>query len=296
MKRVLTIQDISCLGKCSLTVALPVISALGSETVILPTTLLSVHTAFPNFTSTDLSAQVEPITESWKKQDIAFDAIYTGYLGSVSLIDRIEQVIRDFRKEDQILLVDPVMGDGGSLYPGFGTDYAERNAALCGMADIILPNITEACLMTGTEYREEYDKAYAYKLLRRTVELGAGITCITGVSLEQGKTGFVGMERKTGEVFLYQNRREAAVLHGTGDLFASACTGELLRGRNWKEAAQRAAEYTAYTIGVTMRNPQRAWYGVDFETTIPQLITGEYSSIPPAAGIEPLGTERTGDR
>ena len=275
MKRVLTIQDISCLGKCSLTIALPVISALGAETVILPTAVLSTHTMFKNFTCKDLSDQIGPIAAHWKSEGVAFDAIYTGYLGTIEQIDQIKELFRSFRNEDNVIIVDPVMADNGKLYPAFDMDYVKKNAELCAEADIIVPNITEAALMTGMEYREEYDEAYVKALLAGLNELGAGISVLTGVSLEKGKTGVMGYERETGEYYVYQNRRIDASYHGTGDLFSSTCVGEILKGRNWRDAMRIAADYTAHTIEVTLQNPDKPWYGVDFETTIPELLAME---------------------
>lgn len=272
MKRVLTIQDISCLGKCSLTIALPVISALGAETVILPTAVLSTHTMFRKFTCKDLSDQIEPIAAHWKSEGVAFDAIYTGYLGTAEQVDQIKELFRNFRGEDTVIIVDPVMADNGKLYPAFDMDYVKKNAELCAEADIIVPNITEASLMTGMEYREEYDESYVKELLARLNELGAGISVLTGVSLEKGKTGVMGYERETGEYYIYQNRRIDAAYHGTGDLFSSTCVGQILRGLNWRDAMRIAADYTAHTIEVTLQNPDKPWYGVDFEATIPELL------------------------
>lgn len=272
MKRVLTIQDISCLGKCSLTIALPVISALGAETVILPTAVLSTHTMFRNFTCKDLSDQIEPIAAHWKSEGVAFDAIYTGYLGTAEQVDQIKELFRNFRGEDTVIIVDPVMADNGKLYPAFDMDYVKKNAELCAEADIIVPNITEASLMTGMEYREEYDESYVKELLARLNELGAGISVLTGVSLEKGKTGVMGYERETGEYYIYQNRRIDAAYHGTGDLFSSTCVGQILRGLNWRDAMRIAADYTAHTIEMTLQNPDKPWYGVDFEATIPELL------------------------
>ena len=272
MKRILTIQDISCLGKCSLTIALPVISAMGVETVILPTAVLSTHTMFKNFTVKDLSDQIAPITNHWKNEGVQFDAIYTGYLGTAEQIDQMKQLFREFRGKNTVVFVDPVMADNGKLYPAFDMNYVRKNAELCAEADIIVPNITEASLMTGMEYREEYDEAYIKELLRRLNEFGAGITVLTGVSLEKGKTGVMGYDRGTKEYFVYQNRKIDAAYHGTGDLFSSACVGGLMRGKSWQEAMKLAADYTAHTIEVTLRNPKKPWYGVDFEATLPELI------------------------
>ena len=272
MKRVLTIQDISCLGKCSLTIALPIISALGAETVILPTAVLSTHTMFQNFTCKDLSDQITPITDHWKSEGITFDAIYTGYLGTIEQIDQIKELFRNFRDQNTLIIVDPVMADNGKLYSAFDMAYVKKNAELCAAADIIVPNITEAALMTGMEYREEYDQSYIKELLARLNELGAGISVLTGVSLEKGKTGVMGYERETGEYYVYQNRRIDAAYHGTGDLFSSTCVGEIMRGKNWRDAMRIAADYTAHTIEVTLQNPRKPWYGVDFEATIPDLL------------------------
>ncbi|MBR1627866.1 MAG: pyridoxamine kinase [Lachnospiraceae bacterium] len=275
MKRVLTIQDISCLGKCSLTIALPVISALGSETVILPTAVLSTHTMFKNFTCKDLSDQIDPIAAHWQSENIEFDAIYTGYLGTVSQIDQMKELFRNFKGDDTLIIVDPVMADNGKLYPAFDMDYVKKNTELCSLADMIVPNITEASLMTGMEYREEYDEAYIKELLGKLSELGAKITVLTGVSLEPGKTGIMGYDRTTDEYYVYQNQRIDAVYHGTGDLFSSTCVGEMMKGKDWRNAMRIAADYTAHTIEVTLQNPRKPWYGVDFEATLPELMTME---------------------
>ncbi len=272
MKRILTIQDISCLGKCSITVALPVLSAMGVETVILPTAVLSTHTMFKNFTVKDLSDQLIPITEHWKSEGVTFDAIYTGYLGSAEEIEIAKRIFREFGTDDNVIFVDPVMADNGRLYPAFDESYAAQNATLCGAADVIVPNITEACFMTGTEYREEYDEAYIKGLLQKLSALGAKLTVVTGVSLSAGKTGVMGYDAKTGEYFTYQNDRVDASYHGTGDIFSSVCVGALMRGVGAREAMKLAADYTADTIRATLQNPKKPWYGVDFEATIPQLV------------------------
>lgn len=272
MKRVLTVQDISCLGKCSLTIALPVISAMGVETVILPTAVLSTHTMFKNFTCKDLSDQIEPITKHWKDEGVEFDAIYTGYLGTAEQIDQMKTLFHTFRGKDTLVVVDPVMADNGKLYPAFDMNYVRKNAELCGEADIIVPNITEASLMTGMEYREEYGEDYIRELLGKLNELGARISVLTGVSLKPGETGVMGYDRKTGEYFVYQNRKINAAYHGTGDLFSSTFVGAVMRGKTWQDAMKIAADYTAHTIEVTLNNPKKPWYGVDFEATLPELI------------------------
>ena len=272
MKRILTIQDISCLGKCSITVALPIISAMGVETTILPTAVLSTHTMFPDFTVKDLTDQLIPITDHWKSQGVKFDAIYTGYLGSAEEIEIAKKIFKEFGGDDTLIFIDPVMADNGKLYPAFDMEYAKLNAGLCGEADIIVPNITEACFMTDTEYKEEYDEAYILELLDKLAKLGAKKVVLTGASLSEGKTGVYGLDTVTGEKIIYQNDRVDASFHGTGDVFASVSVGAITRGLDLKTAFKIAADYTADTIRTTLENPAKPWYGVDFEATIPELV------------------------
>lgn len=272
MKRVLTIQDISCLGKCSITVALPVISAMGIETVILPTALLSTHTMFKDFTVKDLTDQLVPITEHWKKEGVHFDAIYTGYLGSDEEIEIVKQIFADFRDDDTLIFVDPVMGDHGKLYPAFDASYANHNASLCAAADIIVPNLTEACLMTGTEYREDYDEAYIKDLLDKLAALGSKVVVLTGIAFHEGKNGVYGLDTESGAYFSYENDHVDATYHGTGDVFSSVSVGGIVRGLSFADAFALAADYTADTIRATLKNPKKPWYGVDFEATIPELV------------------------
>ncbi|MCR4837916.1 MAG: pyridoxamine kinase [Eubacterium sp.] len=273
MKRVLTIQDISCLGKCSVTVALPVISAMGIETVILPTAVLSTHTMFKNFTVKDLTDQLMPIVEHWKSEGVEFDAIYTGYLGSAEEIEIAKKIFEMFKSDDTLVFIDPVMADNGKLYPAFDEAYAKLNAGLCGAADIIVPNLTEACFMTDTEYKEEYDEDYVKELLGKLAALGSRVVVLTGISLSEGKTGVYGLDTRTNEYFIYQNDKVDAAYHGTGDIFASVAVGGLVRGLSRERAFALAADYTADTIRVTKQDPKEPWYGVNFEETIPQLVS-----------------------
>ena len=272
MKRVLTIQDISCLGKCSITVALPVISAMGVETTILPTAVLSTHTMFQNFTVKDLTDQLVPITEHWKKEGIHFDAIYTGYLGSDEEIEIVKKIFADFGGDDTLIFVDPVMADHGKLYPAFDEAYAKHNASLCGAADIIVPNLTEACFMTDTEYREDYDEAYIKDLLAKLAALGSKVVVLTGIAFGEGKNGVYGLDTVSGEYFAYENDHIDAAYHGTGDVFSSVSVGGIVRGLSYADAFALAADYTADTIRETLKNPDKPWNGVDFEATIPELV------------------------
>lgn len=272
MKRILTIQDISCLGKCSLTVALPIISAMGVETTILPTAVLSTHTMFSDFTVKDLTDQLVPITEHWKSQNIKFDAIYTGYLGSAEEIENAKNIFKDFGGDGTFIFIDPVMADNGKLYPAFDMEYAKLNASLCGEADIIVPNLTEACFMTDTEYKEDYDREYIEELLGKLAKLGAKKVVLTGIAFNEGKTGVYGLDTVTGEKIVYENDRLDASYHGTGDIFASVSVAAITRGLSLGDAFKIAADYTAKTIETTLENPSKPWYGVDFEFTIPYLV------------------------
>lgn len=272
MKRILTIQDISCFGKCSLTVALPLLSSMGIETVILPTAVLSTHTLFKGFTCKDLSDQLKPITDHWKQEGITFDAIYTGYLGTEEEIDTVIDIINTFRNENTLVFVDPAMGDNGKLYPAFNEHYAKKNADLCAVADIADPNITEASYLTGLPYKETYSEDYVKELLKALAAIGTKTPILTGVSLGEGKTGAMGYDSEKNEFFNYQNDRVPAAYHGTGDIFSSVLTGAFVLGIDRTDALRIAADYTALTIAETQKNPENPWYGVDFEATIPVLV------------------------
>ena len=272
MKRILTIQDISCFGKCSLTVALPLISAMGIETVILPTAVLSTHTLFKGFTCKDLSDQLTPITDHWKQEGITFDAICTGYLGTEEEIDTVIGIINTFRSDHTLVFIDPAMGDNGKLYPAFNEHYAKKNADLCAVADIADPNITEAAFLTGLPYRETYTEDYIREMLLALAGLGTKTPILTGVSLSEGKTGAMGYDSAKKEFFHYQNDRIPAAYHGTGDIFSSVLAGAFVLGVERTEALKIAADYTALTIAETLKNPENPWYGVDFEATIPTLV------------------------
>lgn len=272
MKRILTIQDISCFGKCSLTVALPLLSAMGIETVILPTAVLSTHTMFKNFTVKDLSDQLSPITSHWKQEGITFDAIYTGYLGTEEEIDTVIDIIRTFRNENTLVFIDPAMADNGKLYPAFDEHYAVKNADLCAIADIAVPNITEASYLTGLPYLETYSEDYVKSLLQALAALGTKTPILTGVSLRDGKTGAMGYDAQKDEYFIYQHDRIPVAFHGTGDIFSSVLAGAFVLGIERTRALQIAADYTEMTIAKTLENPEKPWYGVDFEATIPALV------------------------
>lgn len=268
--KVLTIQDISCVGQCSLTVALPIISACGIETCVLPSAVLSTHTAgFSGYTFRDLTDDMPDIKNHWVKEGITFDAIYTGYLGSTKQIDYVADIFDTTAADMCVKIVDPAMADNGMLYPGFDTEFVEAMKGLCGKAHYILPNITEACLLTGTEYKTEYDRAYIDELLKKLLALGCENVIFTGISYAKGKTGVVVMEN--GEYSYYEHDFLPNSCHGTGDIYASAFTGALVRGKSAYDAAKIAADYTVECIKATAQEEDH-WYGAKFEPVLIKLI------------------------
>lgn len=269
-KKVLTIQDISCVGQCSLTVALPILSACGLETCVLPSAVLSTHTAgFTGFTFRDLTEDMSAIREHWVREGIRFSAIYTGYLGSTRQIDYVRDIFRDTAAPGCLKIVDPAMADNGKLYPAFDEAYVEAMKTLCADADYIVPNITEACFLTGLEYRTTYDRAYVDALLEKLAALGCGNVILTGVSYASGRTGIVVYEN--GSYAYYEHTLLPNSCHGTGDIYASAFVGALVRGHSAYRAAQIAADYTVACIEATAQ-VENHWYGAAFELALPKLI------------------------
>ena len=269
-KRILTIQDISCFGQCSLTVALPILSACGIETCVLPSTVLSTHTGgFKGYTFRDLTEDIPEIQKHWVKEKIKFDAFYTGYLGSVKQIEYVKNMFDATGNPDSIRVVDPVIGDYGKLYAGFDDKFIDAMKDLCRSADYILPNITEACLLTGTEYKEEYDESYIDELLSKLESSFKATIILTGACCFDNKTGIA--IHKKGNKTYYQHKKIAGSYHGTGDIFASAFSGALLNGKSEYNSAKIAADYTLECIQATT-DAQEHWYGTRFELALGKLI------------------------
>lgn len=274
MKRIVTVQDISCVGKCSLTVALPIISAMGTEAAVLPTAVLSTHTMFKGFTFCDLTDEIEPIVAHWKKENMDFDAVYTGYLGSARQIALTKDLISKFKGANTLVLVDPAMADGGRMYTGFEKSFALEMATLCSVADIIVPNLTEASFMLGEEYvAEGYDEEYIKGMLKKLTALGCKTAVITGVSFEKDKLGVMSYDSESGEYFSYFKERIPESFHGTGDVFASTFLGALMRERSVGDSLKIATDFTVECIKATLGNPKERKYGVNFEEEIPYLVS-----------------------
>ena len=269
-KKILTIQDISCVGQCSLTVALPILSACGLETCILPSAVLSTHTGgFSGFTFRDLTDDMPKIQAHWQKENIKFKSIYTGYLGSVKQVGYVENILNTMGTDDCVRIIDPAMADNGKLYSIFNDEYVEAMRGLCASADILIPNITEASFLTGCEYRESYDESYVKELCEKLSNLGAKTVVMTGVGFREGKTGV--LVYKTGEMNHYEHEKIGKGAHGTGDIYASAFTGALMNDKNVYEAAKIAADYTVKCI-INTQGDKDHWYGAKFETALGDLI------------------------
>lgn len=280
MKRIATIQDISCVGKCSLTVALPIISAMGVETAVLPTAVLSTHTMFQGFTFRDLTADIAPICAHWKKENLRFDAIYTGYLGSFEQIELVKQIFADFGSA-ALKIVDPCMADNGKLYPGFTPEFAAAMARLAATADVLVPNLTEAAfLLNEPMLANGYSAEEVTALLRRLANLGSKKIVLKGIEFQtpqpelpetNGKIGIVSFDSESGQVRWYFHKKMEQNFHGTGDIFASVLTGALMRGRSLENAYALAGDFVAEAIAATLKNENHNWYGVDFEAVFPYL-------------------------
>ena len=268
-KRILSVQDISCVGQCSLTVALPILSACGVETAVLPSAVLSTHTAgFTGFTFRDLTSDMPAIIDHWKRAGITFDAVYTGYLGSAEQIAYVKRIFAEVLKEGGARIVDPAMADNGKLYSIFDMAFVEEMKTLTSIADIVLPNITEACFLTGTEYREKYDEDYIADLIAKLHASGAKTVVLTGVSYDDETTGVVVSE--SGEAKYYRHEKMPKGCHGTGDVYASAFAGMYTRGMSAYDAAKVAADFTLHCIKYTTGDESH-WYGVKFEPLLSDL-------------------------
>jgi len=266
-KRTLVIQDISCVGQCSMTVALPILSVCGHETCILPTALLSTHTGgFGKPAVVHFDDALEGMWRHWKENGITFDAILVGYLGSVAAVGTAERITDNLLAPDGIAIVDPAFGDHGRRYSGLTREYAQAMEGLCRRADIMIPNVTEAALFAGMEYREELTADYVDDLLTR---LDHPCVVLTGVGYREGETGVC--IRKGKQVSLYTHPKTGKSYHGTGDMFAACFTGALMQDKSVQEAAKIAADFVCRAIKNTEEAPAH-WYGVKFETAFPDLI------------------------
>lgn len=273
-KRVLAVHDISCFGRCSITTALPIISATGSECTVLPTAVLSTHTGgFTGYTYRDLTSDIVPIVDHWISLGLGFDSIYTGFLGSFEQISIVADTIDRLRGKDTLVAVDPVMADCGKLYPVFGEDFPMEMRKVVSKADVLMPNITEAVLLLGEEYSDgPYTMEYIDGLMERLTALGPRKIILTGVCFDDVKLGAATYDADTGERSYYFCDRIPGYYHGTGDVFGSAAVAALVSGIQLSDAARIAVDYTVGSIRRTYDAGTDVRFGVNFEEGLPQLV------------------------
>lgn len=264
-KKILTIQDLSCAGRCSLTVALPVLCAYGIETCVLPTAILSNHTAFPKWSCLDLSEEARRIMEAWLGNGIRFDAFLTGYLGSAAAIDVAKACFQDLSQDGADIVIDPAFGDHGALYPAFDDSYVAAMAELIQSAHIVLPNFTEVCFLTGMGYRDDASIEYVREGIARLSQMTPAVIVMTGATSD----GKIGESIYAGGSFLeVWTQLLPGRFHGTGDLFASAFTAVYLQSRDLMKACEAANDLVSTSIAATQGLPS---YGVEFEYALTKL-------------------------
>ena len=272
--RIAAIHDLSCFGRCSLTIALPVLSAMGCQCCPLPTALLSAHTGFPGNTFLDLAAEMGRIADHWTAMDLQFGAIYSGFLGSADQVDTVARFFNTFKKSDTAVIVDPVMGDHGTAYRTCTPELCRGMRVLAENSDVITPNLTEAALLLDRPY-EEIRQSDAYEVVRRLSLGGRRSVVLTGYSSESGQTGALCFDRDSGESKAVQTPREPQDFSGTGDLFASVLAGGVARGVPLFQAAQAAADFVRDCIARTLAEGLTEQDGVDFEPLLGQLTSSK---------------------
>ena len=272
-KRALAIHDISCIGRCSLTVCLPILSAVGIETVVLPTAVLSTQTGgMTGFTFHDLTSEMTPITDHWKALGQTFDVIYSGYLGSLAQAQLVEDIICDFKRERSLVVVDPVMADNGEYYSLMTPEFTDEMRSLCKNADIITPNLTEAAFLLDRPYYPHPSEKEVEELLRGLAALGAKKVVITGVSFEGNSLGAAAYDSETGEISYAFTDRVNAIFHGTGDVFGSSLVASVMLGKKLSEAIRIAMDFTFRAIKRTLAAGTDLRFGVQFELELPYLM------------------------
>lgn len=264
MKRILTIQDLSCVGKCSLTVALPILSAMGISCSVLPTAVLSTHTGFPDPHVRSLTEEMEPICSRWQEVGASFDAILVGYLTDPQQAEAVLDVISAF---DCPVILDPAFGDGGKLYSGISEEHVEAMRDLASMAEVVLPNVTEAAFLTDVPYQAQTDGQYLRMMLEKLCRMKTRTVVITGITPTPEHTGFAGIMKGEG-LFSYRADRRAKACHGTGDMFSAVFAGGYLLGMDPMEAAELAAGFVERVLDAT---GEPTPFGAEFESQLPWL-------------------------
>ena len=264
MKRILAIQDLSCVGRCSLTVAQPILSAMGIACSVLPTAVLSTHTGFPNPHIRSLTEEIEPICDHLQAVGADFDAILVGYLSDPAQAEAVLQVMSSF---DCPVILDPAMGDHGKLYSGITREHVEAMADLAALAEVVLPNVTEAAMLTGLPYQAQTDGHYLRALLERLCRMKTKTVLITGTKPSADRIGFAGLQKDEG-LFSYHGQYRPKALHGTGDMFSAVFAGAYVLGRDPMEAGELAAGFVERVVDATAEVTP---FGGEFETQLPWL-------------------------
>ena len=259
MKQIVTMQDLSCLGKCSLTVIHPVVSAMGVGCAVLPTALLSTHTAFPGPAVRDLSDFTRPILDHWQTIGAKFDGILTGYLANEAQADLALELMDRFG-EKAVIVQDPAMADHGRLYSGISPAMVDAHRRICARADLVLPNLTEGCMLAGTPYEDRSDLDFCREIAAELLKIGPKAVLLTGYSPEPGSVGFYCSDGVT--EFFHAGPRHRRSCHGTGDLFAAVIMAGLMEGMTVPQAGVLAAEFIHRALAKTGENSR---FGVAFE-------------------------------
>ena len=269
--KILTIQDISCFGQCSITVALPVISAFGIETAILPSAILSTHTSgFTDFTVRDLTEDLPEIRKHWEKEGIDFHAIYTGFIASAEQLDYIKDIIDSRLKPEGLVFVDPAMADNGEFYSTFDQEFADKMAELCKLGDFILPNTTEACYILHKPWKPDFSKEEMIEIAEELSDFTKRYVILKGDNHRENEMGMIVLDKKEDTIDFVYNEKVDYMSHGTGDVFASAFVGSTMVGKTPQAAAKVAGEFTKKAIEKTIGDESHT-YGVKFEQAIPEL-------------------------
>ena len=268
--RLAAIHDLSCFGRCSLTIALPVLSAMGCQCCPLPTALLSAHTGISGFTFLDTTDEMRRISAHWSQLSLHFQAIYTGFLGSAPQINLVEDFLRRFHAPDTLLVMDPVMGDHGTPYKTCTPALRQGLRELVAQADVITPNLTEAAILLDIPYHES-QTADASELVRALSLQGQRSVVLTGYAAAPGQVGALCYDRDTRQVEAVQTARVPQDFPGTGDLFASVLTGALTRGAPLLQAARTAVDFVGSCVARSVAEGAGEAEGVDFEPLLRQL-------------------------
>lgn len=271
-KKIALINDMSCIGRCSLTAAIPIISACGFQSVPLPTGIFSAHTEFDGFVCADMTKNLQNFADHWKKIGIRFDAVCTGFLASKEQAEIVKRFMIDFKKSDTVCIVDPVMGDNGSFYNGIDESFVDEMRFLCSMADIITPNVTEAQMIAGVDcVSAPYSADHIKELLIRLRGLGTGKIVITGIENEDGQIGCAVYDSYTRKANMFFTPKSEGRFPGAGDVFTAALTSAFMKGIEFSDAVQIAMTFTCDCVEKTALTDEPRSFGLQFETQIDKL-------------------------